>query len=219
MVRQVKAESRRYRSALRAEQAQDTRRRILEAATALFIERGYAGTTISAVAEAAAVSPETIYVSLGGKRGLLEGVIDTAITAFLGPLRDPDDDAASRWVEIGRRRSPRARLRAWVDFVCEILRQTSPIHAVIRGAADSEPFAVELRHRLLSARLADISTALERYVGDELRPGLTLDQAVQRAGALLSPEMHHLLITELGWSPEEHRRWIGDLLGAEVLRS
>jgi AcrR family transcriptional regulator len=70
---------RKYYSPLRADQAEQTRRRILEASFRLFVDRGYAGTTIAAVAEKAGVSPETIYLSLGGKRGPLEGVIETAM--------------------------------------------------------------------------------------------------------------------------------------------
>ena len=48
---------------------------------------GYAGTTVAAVADDAGVSPETIYVSLGGKRGLLEGVMD-----ITGPHESATDD-------------------------------------------------------------------------------------------------------------------------------
>ncbi len=76
---QVKSSRRKYHSPLRADQAEQTRRRVLEAAFRLFVERGYAGTTMTAVAEDAGVSPETIYLTFGGKRGLLEGVIEMAI--------------------------------------------------------------------------------------------------------------------------------------------
>ena len=75
MAEEVKT-TRAYHSPLRAAQAEQTRRRVLEAARRLFQRRGYAGTTVAAVADAAGVSPETIYLSLGGKRGLLEGVME-----------------------------------------------------------------------------------------------------------------------------------------------
>jgi AcrR family transcriptional regulator len=65
MAKPVKTQRRAYRSVLRAEQAEQTRRRILDAAGRLFIERGYAGTAITAVAQAAGVVPETVYGSLG----------------------------------------------------------------------------------------------------------------------------------------------------------
>lgn len=217
MARPVNPTARKYRSAVRTEQAQLTRRRILDAATRLFGTNGYAGTTVNAIAAEAGVVAETIYSTLGGKRGLLEGVIDATIVAYLAPLHDPGHDRSSRWAEIDRLRSARERLRAWAELVCEILAHTSPIHALIRGAADSEPFAVQLRERLLRERLADITMSIERYVCDALRPGLTVAQASARACALASPEMHHLLTTELGWTPPQHREWLCELLQVELL--
>ena len=76
MADKVKTRRRAYHSPLRADQAERTRRRVLESARELFVEHGYAATTVAAVAAHAGVSPETIYLSLGGKRGLLEGVMD-----------------------------------------------------------------------------------------------------------------------------------------------
>src|SRR4051812_11859590 len=102
MSKSVNPGRRRYRSSVRAEQATLTRQRILEAATTLFVERGYASTTIAVVADAADVSPETIYATLGGKRGLLEGVIDAMI-----PMR-PEQDA--QLAEVERLPSSQARL-------------------------------------------------------------------------------------------------------------
>jgi AcrR family transcriptional regulator len=40
---------------------------VLDAARRLFLERGYVATTIDAIAERAAVSPETVYSAFGNK--------------------------------------------------------------------------------------------------------------------------------------------------------
>jgi len=217
MVRVVNPSTRRYRSQVRAEQAQDTRRRILEAATRLFVANGYAGTTVSAVAAEAGVVPETIYGTLGGKRGLLEGVIDTTIVAYRGPLLDAEHELSGRRAEIDGLATAQERLHAWCGFACDVLAHTSPIHALIRGAADSEPFAVELRERLLQERLADITESMRRYAAGYLRKGLTIEQAGERACALMSPEMHHLLTVGFGWTPDQHRQWLCQLLVGELL--
>lgn len=210
---EVKAARRKYHSPLRAEQAQQTRHRVLEAAFRRFVERGYAGTTMAAVAEAAGVSPETIYLSLGDKRGLLESVIEMAIAG--------DDDPAAQehalWGEVAQLPSARERLERMVDYSCSILARTGPVHAVIRGAADKEAFAASLGRRLLHERLTNQSERIRRYLGDALRQGLSVAEAGQRYCALASPELYYVLTVEFGWTADQHRTWLTELLVTELL--
>ena len=213
MSNEVKTERRRYHSPLRADQAQQTRGKVLEAAARLFGERGYTGTTIAAVAEAAGVSPETIYLSFDGKRGVLEGVIESAIAG-------EDDRAALEadgWAEVARLPDPRERLARMVEFSCGILARTRSIHSVIRGAADKEAFAAELGKRLLHDRLSAQTERVRLCLGDQLRAGLSVAEAGQRYCALASPELYHTLTVEFGWPPDRHRAWLTDLLDTELL--
>jgi AcrR family transcriptional regulator len=209
----VKTSRRRYHSPLRADQAEQTRRRILESAFRLFADRGYAGTTIAAVAEDAGVSPETIYLSLGDKRGLLEGAIGMAITG--AEERATRED--SWWTTVAELPGAPERLDKMVEYSCRILARTRPIHAVIRGAADKEAFAAVLGRRLLHDRLTAQTERVGQYLGDDLRPGLSVDQAGQRYCVLASPELYHLLTVELGWTTDEHRTWLTELLKTELL--
>jgi AcrR family transcriptional regulator len=209
----VKQSRRRYNSPLRADQARQTRARILDAAYRLFAERGYAGTTIASVAQEAGVSPETIYLTLGGKRGLLEGVIETAIA----PEADPTTQEDALWKELAEMPEARDRLEAMVEYSCAILARTGSVHAVIRGAADKEPFAAELGRRLLHERLAAQIERVRICLRDDLRPGLSVAEAGQRYCALASPELYHLLTAELGWTAARHGRWLNELLAAELL--
>jgi AcrR family transcriptional regulator len=210
---EVNPSRRPYRSPLRADQAEQTRRRILESAYRLFAERGYAGTTITAVAEAAGVSPETIYLSLRGKRGLLEGAIEMAIASA--------EHHASRddgwWDAVAALPEPVERLERLVEYSCGVLARTRPIHAVIRGAADKEAFAAELGRRLLDERLAAQTERIRTHLAEDLRPGLTVEQAGERYVVLASPELYFLLTAELGWTPEAHRSWLVELLRADLL--
>ena len=64
MPQQSIGKSRAYRSELRRRQAADTRRRILEVAAGLFADLGYARTTMTKIATAAGVSPETVHCLL-----------------------------------------------------------------------------------------------------------------------------------------------------------
>jgi AcrR family transcriptional regulator len=209
----VKAVRRAYNSPLRAGQAQETRRRVLDAARELFIDRGYAGTTVAAVADRSGVSPQTVYLSLGGKRGLLTGVIETAIT---GPDDAPGHDDAW-WEAIDEVADAAERLARIIDFSCSILERTAPIHVIIRGAADKEAFAAALGRRLLEERLQTQTERIRRYLRGDLAPGVTVIEAGERYCALTSPELHHVLTDQLGWRPDRYRRWLSEVLTHELL--
>lgn len=111
---------------------------------------------------------------------------------------------------------PRQRLRRWVEYSCQVLARTSPIHAIVRGAADSDAFAAELRRRLLQRRLDGQTAALRTYL-EALRPGLSIEEAGERFCALSSPELHQLLVVELGWPPERHEAWLTRLLETDAV--
>jgi len=74
-----------YHSRVRQHQAEETRRRILEAARILFESCGYAVTALEAIAEIALVSPKTIVAVFGSKRALLTEVINPE--AFSTPVQ------------------------------------------------------------------------------------------------------------------------------------
>jgi AcrR family transcriptional regulator len=212
MAGKVKA-SRRYHSPLRAGQAERTRGRVLDASLELFAERGYAGTTVAAIADRAGVSAQTVYLSLGGKRGVLESLIESAIAG----TGDPAALDETWSTEVASLCDARERLARLVEHSCGILARTRPIHAVIRGAADKEAFAATLGRRLLQDRLAAQTERIRTHLRYDLRPGLTLVDAGQRYCALASPDLYHLLVSELGWTPGRHRRWLTQLLEAELL--
>jgi AcrR family transcriptional regulator len=209
----VKPSRRKYNSPLRADQARQTRTRILDAAYRLFADRGYAATTIAAVADEAGVSPETIYLTLGGKRGLLEGVIEVAIA--------PGDDATIQedalWSELAQLPEAHDRLRAMIEYSCAILARTRPIHAVIRGAADKEAFAAALGRRLVHDRLTQQTERIHQHLRTDLRPGLSVVEAGHRYCALTSPELYYLLTVELEWTADRHLEWLTSLLELDLL--
>ena len=79
------------------------------------------------------------------------------------------------------------RLARMVDYSCEILARTRPVHAVIRGAADKEAFAAALVRRRLQDRLAAQTERIARFLAEGLRPGLSVEGAGQRYCVLASP--------------------------------
>ena len=67
----------------------ETRRaQILDAATAVFLEHGYAGTTMDLVVARAGASKATIYTFFGGKAGLFSALIDERAERILAGFPD-----------------------------------------------------------------------------------------------------------------------------------
>lgn len=62
--------------------------RLLEAATRLFMENGYDGTSMDAVADAAGVGKPTLYHRYKDKRDLFEAVLTARIDEWLSPLAE-----------------------------------------------------------------------------------------------------------------------------------
>jgi TetR/AcrR family transcriptional regulator, mexJK operon transcriptional repressor len=64
------------------------RRAIIEAATAAFLEHGYRGTSMDAVAAAAGVSKQTVYQHFGDKQRLFRELIAATVQAASDPVHD-----------------------------------------------------------------------------------------------------------------------------------
>jgi len=90
----VGSTSRTYRSELRDAQASQTRGRVLDSAAQEFAVRGYAGTTLAAIARTAGVSVETVKLQ-GAKHELLLAAWNRRLTGADEPGDAPflDDDA------------------------------------------------------------------------------------------------------------------------------
>src|SRR6266446_1486488 len=88
---------RRYESALRRQGADDTRRRILEAARMLFSKEGIDRVTIEKIATRAKVAEPTVYAVFKSKAGILRELMTSAVfsaryyeaTARLDEASDP----------------------------------------------------------------------------------------------------------------------------------
>src|SRR6266480_3792137 len=68
-----------YKSLVRRRQADDTRRRIVEAARQLLQREGYAGMTIEAIAQRAEVSAQSVYAIFKSKTGILIELLDQSM--------------------------------------------------------------------------------------------------------------------------------------------
>jgi AcrR family transcriptional regulator len=105
------------RDAARAEQVRATRQRVLGAARDLFLRRGYTGATIEAIAQRAAVSPQTVYNVVGGKAALLKAVYDVALAGDDEPVAVGDRPA---FADIAAAPDARSALALYARLGCRM---------------------------------------------------------------------------------------------------
>src|SRR5512138_1286045 len=79
-----------YDSTRRQQQARETKLKIAQAAGPLFMERGYGGTTMDAIAAEAGVASETVYAIFKNKRNILSFLFDISIGGDDQPVRVTD---------------------------------------------------------------------------------------------------------------------------------
>ncbi|MBA2528713.1 MAG: TetR/AcrR family transcriptional regulator [Euzebyales bacterium] len=208
---------RRYDATGRQRQALTTRRRVLQTAGQLFVECGYAATTIATIAERAGVSQQLVYVAFESKRRLLKAVVDTTIAGDDAPvplLRRP------RILAMRRETDPHRKLAMFGAYLREANARVGPVMRMLRGAADADPDARELHATLEGQR----RTGMGVMAGDlaavgGLQEHLDVQAAADIAWTLASPVLYVMLVEDRGWSGERYERWVTEQLSAALLRS
>lgn len=208
--------SRHYASEVREDQARRTRRAIVTAARELFLARGYAATTIDAIAEAAKVSRRTVFTSVGGKAVLLRLALDWAIVGDDEPVALAERPAIQA---IQAERDPRRGVEMFAAVLADVFARVAPLDGVLTAAADADPAAAEFIEEAVQGRMLG---ALEfvRYLAslDALADGMTEQRAADVCWSLMDGHMYKLLVIERGWSPADFVRWLTDTLLVTLLR-
>ena len=209
------SQTRKYDSSRRQAQARQTRLQIAEAARALFLERGYGGTSIEAIADKAGVAPETIYASFKNKRNVLSFVFDIAIGGDDEDIRlldRPDPQAVLQETDQQR------QLTMFAHDITKILHRAAPVFEILRIAAKTEPEIAELVRRLLQERLANMNRVAKAVAANgHLRENLNRTRAAEVIWSMTSPELYLLLTRELRWTDEQYAQWLADALIRLVL--
>lgn len=209
-------ERRAYRSALREEQARATRRVIVEAAAELFVDRGYAGTTIDLVAERAGVSRRTVFASVtGGKAALLRTAWDWAMVGDDEPVPMAQRPDVQRLMRQG---DPLVAVRGWARQVGEVGARVAELARVLVAAADTDQEVAELLAVVEGQRLRG-ARMFVRWLDDHagLRRGLTPERAAQICWVQSDPAVYRRLVVERGWTSAQYERYLVDVVHATVL--
>jgi AcrR family transcriptional regulator len=187
----------------------------VSAAGELFVERGYAATTIDAVAERAGVGRKTVFSSVGGKGALLKLAWDWALVGDDEPVPMVDRPAVQA---ILAEREPRRLVRMWVDMQLEVAARAAPVGAVVMAAADVDDEAHELCESIRRESLAG-ATAFVAHLAQVggLRPGVSLEQAAEACWAVVNSLLWHLLVSVRGWPASDYGDWLVDVVTATLL--
>jgi AcrR family transcriptional regulator len=200
----------------RAQQSRATRRRIVEQATKLFIEQGYAATTLDQIAKAAGVAVQTLYFHFGNKATVLKEAVDVLAVGDDEPV--PLLDRA--WAERLRAEPDgRRALAIWMRNARAIFGRIAPIMTVVRDAAGSDAeMAAQWRTNLEQRYAAQRAVVQQLADKQALRAELTAPRAADITFALVNIEVYQLLTAERGWTPAQWERWIIETLEAAILR-
>jgi AcrR family transcriptional regulator len=191
-----------YRSPRRKAQARHTRERIVEAARQLWVEHGFDGTTIDAIAADAGVASQTVYATFGSKGGIL--------TALLGEL-EARAGGESLMADLAAAPTPLGQLAIVAAFNRRLFEGGADILAIAIGTVSMDPDVAawvsegDRRRRDGQAYIV---------AGWKKGGGLRIDigEARDVLYALTSPELFLLFVNRQGWSPDRHERWLIDTL-------
>ncbi|MEV4356059.1 TetR/AcrR family transcriptional regulator [Nonomuraea sp. NPDC049625] len=198
----------------RAEKAKETRRRILAAASELFVQDGYGATNLQDVAEKAGVAVQTIYFVFGNKRALLKELVDVTIAGDDEPVATMDRPWYVAALAAG---TAQDMLRAYVAGTTSVLERVAPIGRVLEAAVASDPEVAALWPHDVDPRHVVQQGAARALAG---KPGARAEVSVEEAAdllyGLLSPELYLLFVHERGWTRERWEQWVGETLRAQL---
>jgi AcrR family transcriptional regulator len=200
----VKTRNRPYRSLVRERQADDTRRRIVDATRQLLEKEGYAGMTVGAIAQRAEVSAQSVYAIFKSKTGILTELLDQSTFGA------DYEDAVQRALSANH---PETRLRLAAPIARQIHDAQSATFDLLRGAGVVAPELAKLeqqRERLRYERQERMILSLRE--AKRLRPALDDATARDIFWMLTSRDVYRMLVRERGWTSQKYQDWLADTL-------
>jgi len=201
---------RRYHSPQRLLQAEDTRRKVLDAARRLFAAQGYAATTLPHIARGAGVSQPTITAVFVTKAQLLSHMIQLAVR---GDAESPPLTERLWWQAMLSEPDPQRQLTLHAANVRRIHERSADVAEIVRGAVTADPEIASMLRELAEGRLRDAQMVAQSLDEKQALAG-TVDR--QRAADLLwslcSHDLYRMLVVERHWPPEQYEQWLASSL-------
>lgn len=192
-----------YDATKRRADALGRREAVLAAARELFLQDGFAATTVASVAERAGVSHETVYKNFGSKPGLVRALHNDAIRGE-GPV-----SPYQRSEDLRGQSDPYEIARGWSKLSMKVAPRVSPLLLVLRDATIVQPDLRDLLAELDDERLQRMSqNAQFLHDAGHLRETVTTGAAADLMWSATSPEMYELLVLRRGWTLDQYANHI-----------
>lgn len=201
-------DKRKYSSAVREEQAARTRTRILDAAAELFLERGYARTTMKDIAVQADVARDTVHAIFGSKARVLTALIDHRLVpdgSVTNVTQLPEALAIKDEVD------QRKEIELFAKFIAGISTELRPVFEILRTASAVEPEMAKVFEEMDQFRMNNMQTYAS-WIAARGPLRVSTRQAGEIIWALASLDVARMLCDELGWTESQHARWLSDTL-------
>ena len=201
-------DKRKYSSAVREEQAARTRLRILDAASELFLERGYARTTMKDIAAHADVARDTVHAIFGSKARVLTALIDLRLVpdgTVTNVTQRPDAQAIRDEVD------QRKQIELFAKFITGISTELRPVFEILRTASAVEPEMAKVFQEMDRFRMNNMQT-YAKWIANRGPLRVSTRRAAEIIWALASPDVARMLCDEIGWTESQHARWLSDTL-------
>ncbi|MEO6827152.1 MAG: TetR/AcrR family transcriptional regulator [Microbacteriaceae bacterium] len=201
--------ARSYNSPVRAQRAAQAKERIISAARRRFVEDGYAGTSVAAIATDARVSRRTVYDTFSTKKDLL-----MALLGRMAPLSQLEFEVALAKAA----GDAHAQLRIAIDFLVQYYQDGADVLGMVHAAADADPDIAELERTGESfRRMAQAPIVADWSQRGILRRGLHGDRAADILWSMTAPQVYRLFVIECEWTRSDFADWLCRSLEAQLL--
>jgi AcrR family transcriptional regulator len=204
----TKAKKRTYDASSRREGAEATRRAILDAARSTFCEKGYAATSMQAIAQAAGIALDTVYAAVGKKPALFRLLVESAISGVdvAVPAEERDYVRAIKAEPDGPR-----KLEIYAAALRSIQERLAPLFRVLQEAAPLDAGLGKLWKEIAERRARNMELlAKDLAQTGKLRQDLSIYTVADVLWTMNSPEYYLLLVEGRGWEPAKFESWLKD---------
>jgi TetR/AcrR family transcriptional regulator, regulator of autoinduction and epiphytic fitness len=201
-----------YNGTLRAEQAQMTRRRILDAARRVLLTGTYSGVTMDDIAKEAGVAYQTVYAVFGTKQRLAQALMEVGFPHVEQALKLFDSLKESTDPELHLRTVARVH-RLIYEPCADLLR-------FMRESGDPvllDHYRKREEQRFVGISQQGLAVALEK--SGRLRAGKSVKDALTTVWSWGSPDQYTNLVFDKAWTPDRYEEWLGDALVNTLLEA